>query len=139
MPYATIQDMIDRFGTTEMIRLTVPEGQPLDRIAVEVALTRLNDASVLIDSFVGRRYKTPMDLPPPVIVSACCTLARYDLATGEQKSPTEQMKDAGRETMEWLKQISLGQVVLELDEVEAGDESYAQASTRGQVFGAGGW
>jgi len=138
MAYATVQDLIDRFGQTELVRLTTPADQDLDGIVMPVAEAKLDDATAVIDSYVGRRYQVPMSVAPQVIVRACCILARYDLATGEQREPTEQMRLQRQETMAWLRDVSIGTVVLDLDEVAPGDESYAMASTRDAVYGSGG-
>ncbi len=139
MAYATVRDMIERFGQTEMVRLTTPADQDLGGIVTEVAEAKLDDASAQIDSYVGKRYQVPMAVPPQVIVRAACILARYDLATGEQREPTEQMRLQRQETIAWLRDIANGNVVLELDEVAPGDESYAQASTRRPIYGGGDW
>jgi len=138
MAYATVRDMIERFGQTELVRLTTPADQDMDGIVMAVAEAKLDDASALIDSFIAKRYRVPMDVPPRVIVRAACILARYDLATGEQREPTEQMRLQRQETITWLRDIANGNVVLELDEVAPGVESYAQASTRRPVYGRGG-
>lgn len=139
--YATVQDMIDRFGQTEMIRLTTPADQGLDGVVMATAEAKLADASALMDTYVGRRYQVPMDVPPQIIVSGCCNIARYYLAQRENTSPTEDMRRAYDDAMAFLRDVSLGKAVLELDEVEASQESYAMASTREPVFGSGrgGW
>lgn len=139
MAYAVVRDMIDRFGQTEMVRLTTPADQDLDGVVMPVAEAKLDDASALIDSYVGKRYRVPMDVAPQVIVRAACILARYDLATGEQREPTEQMRLQRQETIAWLRDIANGNVVLELDEVAPSDESYAQAQTRRPIYGGGDW
>ena len=41
MAYAAIQDLIDRFGATELIRLTTPSDQDMDGIVQTVAETAL--------------------------------------------------------------------------------------------------
>jgi phage gp36-like protein len=138
MAYATVSDLIERFGQTEMVRLTTPADQDLDGIVMTVAEAKIEDASALIDSYVRKRYRTPMDVPPQEIVRACCILARYDLATGEQREPTEQMREQRSETMAWLRDIAAGKALLELDEVAPSDESYARESSRRPVYGRGG-
>ena len=135
MAYATVQDMIDRFGQQEMIRLTTPDDQELDGVNAEVADAKLADASGVIDTYVGKRYRVPMDVPPAPVVRACCILARYDLACGGARNPSEQMTTQRADVMTWLRDVSTGKAVLELDEVAPSQESYAQASDRQAVFG----
>ena len=140
MAYATVQDMVTRFGANELIRLTTPADQALDGIVTAVADTALNSASVMMDSFIGRRYKTPMDLPPPVVTDMCCDIARFRLSTGDQKTPSEEVRARHKDAMSWLESVSKGLVVLELDEVAPGDESYAEVQTREAApFGGNGW
>lgn len=138
MAYATPQDLVQRFGEQEIVRLTTPAGQELSGVGMEAAELALANASALIDSYVRRRYRTPIDVPPDEIRRVCQDIARYELSTGDGKLPGEEVKDRNRAALAWLRDISEGRVVLELDEVAAGDESYAQAQTRNPVFG-GGW
>lgn len=132
--YATVTDMITRFGETEMIRLTTPSGADMDAVVCEKAEAALADASAQIDTYLRKRYMVPLDLVPPEIGRACCILARYDLYLGEDKQPSDQVKETRAEVVRWLGEISLGRVLLDLTEVEAGDNSYAQAQTRCPVY-----
>jgi phage gp36-like protein len=132
--YASVQDMITRFGETEMIRLTTPSGQSMDVVVTEKADAALADASAQIDTYLRKRYEVPLDIVPAEIVRACCILARHDLYLGEDKQPSDQVKLTRDEVVRWLGEISLGKVLLDLTEVAAGDNSYAQAQTRRQVF-----
>lgn len=140
MAYATIEDLVKRFGSTELIRLTTPEDQPIDGIVRDVAEIALDSASALMDGYIGRRYEVPMDLPPPVVTDKCCDLARFSLSTGDQKTCSEEVRARQKDAMTWLTDISVGRVVLSLKEVEAGDESHAMVQTRDNApFGRGGF
>lgn len=93
MNYATVQDMIDRYGEPEMIQLTDP-----DILAVQTAKAQraLDDAQAFADSFVGRVYRLPLPgcnqpapmpgdphavqlVPPPQLTRVVCDVARYYL------------------------------------------------------------
>ncbi|MBR0681915.1 DUF1320 domain-containing protein [Roseomonas eburnea] len=113
MPYATIADLTESFGESEATRLTAPEGD-LDGPVVEAKVTRaLTDATDLIDSYLARRYAVPLVAPiPPAIVRACAVLARYQLAHGEQREPTEQMRLERKDTIAWLERLAEGSAVL---------------------------
>ena len=140
MPYATVDDMVRRFGATEMIRLTTPSDQEVDGIVQAVACTALETATATMDSYIRRRYRTPLDVAPPEIVAKCCDLARFELSTGDQKTCSEEVRMRAKDATAWLKDISDGKVVLDLEEVTPGDESYAQVSTRdgyGTPYGRG--
>jgi phage gp36-like protein len=142
MAYALTADMISRFGAAEMVRLSTPSDQEMDQV-VDAPVTRaLGDASDTIDTYLRKRYQVPLTIVPPAVARACCILARYDLYFGDNREPTEQVRLARKEVIEWLVAVADGAVLLDLDEVESGDDSYAQAQTRCAVFrdgaGAGG-
>ncbi len=108
--YATITNMVERFGETEIIRLSQPEDRTAETIfdaKVEVALA---DSSGLIDDYLRGRYHTPVAVPPESIVRATCVLARYDLAKGERTEPTEQMRLDRKEVIDWLEGIAAGRI-----------------------------
>ena len=90
MIYATVQDMIDRFGEPEMIQLT----DPAEQAAVQPARIelKLQDAHALADGYLGRVYALPLAgcakpvgvgavqyVPPPQLTRIVCDVARYYL------------------------------------------------------------
>lgn len=130
MPYATVQDMIARFGEAELLRVTTPEDQPLDTINVDRVTQALTDASSLVDSYLRRKYVTPVAAPTPEIVRATCVLARYDLAFGSQTAPDEQKRLARKEVVEWLEAIGSGRVTLDGAIAFNPDASFARVQDR---------
>ncbi len=74
-------------------------------------------------------------MAPPEIVAACCTVTRYNLATGDGKTCSEEVKSRYERSERWLRDISLGTVRLDLDEVTPTAEETADAYIgRGAVF-----
>jgi phage gp36-like protein len=128
MAYATSDDMVARFGQTEMIRLSTPFGTDMVAVIEDPIDTALDDASSLIDSFLRKRYAVPLMAAPPEIRRACQLLARYDLYQGEQKSPTEAVTKDREETMAWLRAVMRGEVVLDLREMLPADQSLAMTN-----------
>lgn len=113
MPYATIDDLVAAFGESEVTRLTAPEGNLEAPVDEAKALRAVTEASDLIDSYLARRYALPLAMPyPPAIVRACGVLARFQLAHGEQREPTEQMRLDRKETIAWLDKLADGSAVL---------------------------
>ncbi|MGH3265735.1 MAG: gp436 family protein, partial [Trebonia sp.] len=135
MAYAGIADMVERYGQVEMIRLTTPAEQDMDTVQPEPVLRALEEASALIDGYLRRRYQVPLELVPAEVRRACCILARFDLATGDNREASERAVQDRKDTMAWLTQISRGDVLLPLAEVKPGDESYAQVQTRRGAYG----
>lgn len=135
MPYASAADMTARFGEEEMIHLTAAPGAldgPPNAARIETALA---ETSALIDSYLRRRYLVPLVAPIPVeIVRAACILARYDLAHGEQKDPTEQMRLARKEVITWLEQLATGDVQLDGAPLSGGSGAGARRQDRERAF-----
>ncbi len=136
MPYATAADMVERFGATELIRMTTPEGQDMtaiDTVAVERAIA---EAADLADSYLRTRYEVPLATVPLALRGVVCRLARYSLAHGENREPTEQMRLARKEDIDWLTAISAGRVVLDGAAPASLTQSGARTADRERPFDA---
>lgn len=90
MIYATVQDMVDRFGEPELIQLTDAANQAAVQ-AARVQL-KLDDAQALADGYLGRVFALPLTgcakpvgvgqvelVPPPQLTRIVCDVARYYL------------------------------------------------------------
>lgn len=79
--YATIDDMITRFGENELVQLTDRGGH--DQIDVSILNTALMDASDEIDMYLGSKYILPIkfinDIIPKILLRLCCDITRYRL------------------------------------------------------------
>ena len=125
MAYATAADMIARFGTEELIRISTPAGQDMDGVVAEVVMAALHDASALMDSYIRRRYRTPLDVAPLEVVAMCCNIARFNLATGDGKTCSDEVKARNDRAERWLRDIAKGDVRLDLEEVAPTTEETA--------------
>jgi phage gp36-like protein len=136
--YATVTDMIARFGETQIIRLSQPEDRTAETVDEEKVNIALADASAVIDGYIRGRYFVPIVAPPAEIVRAACILARYDLSDTERSSPTEEMSKGRADVIKWLESISKELVHLDVpralvtgtDQVGSGP----RISDRGRVF-----
>jgi len=104
--YATVSDMIARFGETQIIRLSRPEDRTAETVDETKVNTALADAEALINGYIRGRYFVPIAAPPAEIVRATCILARYDLAQGEQTDPSEEMSKSRKDVISWLENIA---------------------------------
>ena len=77
MPYATLQDMIDRFGERELGQIA--QGVALEVIDADRVERALADASAEIDGYVGTRYPLPLAPVPALLTRAACDVARNRL------------------------------------------------------------
>lgn len=131
--YATVDDMIQRYGEVEMIRLSVADGDAPEAIVPGRIEGAIADASQLIDSYLRARYATPVVPAAPELVRATCLLARYDLAHGGEREPTEQMRLARKEVIAWLAQLAGGAASLE-GAVALSAGGGARAADRARAF-----
>jgi phage gp36-like protein len=124
--YATLADMIARYGAQEMIRLSAAPGQalPVEPVAARVE-TALRDASELVDSYLSRMYAIPLSAIPESVRQHVCAIARFNLAHGDDREPTKQMIEAHAAALAWLKDVGAGRAVLPL----------APATPQGQAGG----
>lgn len=131
MNYATQQDMIDRFGSDELLQLTDRTNSgTIDSTLVDQVLA---DATATIDSYIGGRYELPLLHVPPVLTRVCAELARYALYTIEAP---QAIADRYKANVQWLTQVANGVVRLGLDStsVAPAPSDGAQMENDGHVF-----
>lgn len=128
MTYATQQDMVDRFGATELIQLTDRAAVPPVAIDATVLTRALADATAAIDGYLVRRYALPIAAPPPALVKVCADIARFYL-WGDRADPKGAIAAAHAEALRWLRQVADDIVRLEV----AGAASPAAASGGARV------
>ncbi|MCK9987645.1 MAG: hypothetical protein AzoDbin1_04117 [Azoarcus sp.] len=94
MIYATVADMIARYGERELVQLTDVTNIPPSTIDTPRVETKLTDAAAFVDGYVGQVYRLPLAgcaqpvtvpgtdpvyVAPPVLTRLTCDLARYYL------------------------------------------------------------
>jgi len=110
--YAAKQDMIDRFGETELVQISNKDAAgatSIDDPALEKALA---DASAEIDGYLAGRYTLPLANPPPVLKRNACDIARYHLYDDRV---TEQVQKRYDSTIAYLRSVGKGDISLGLD------------------------
>ncbi|MBR0559501.1 gp436 family protein [Neokomagataea anthophila] len=130
MAYASVQDLIQRFGERELINNTTPEGQARSGIDQARVAQVLTDASALIDSYLNRRFVVPLTNTPASIVNACCRIARFDLAQTGATQPTDNMRTDRQDAVKWLSEIARGTVTLDGQETPNTSASWSRIRTR---------
>lgn len=107
MTYAVKQDLVERFGETELIRLTdKAAAAAIDDTIVGRALA---DADAKIDGFAGARYAVPLDPVPPLIRQIAAAIARYYL--WEDGAP-DHVRKGFEDAVSDLKRIADGIIAL---------------------------
>jgi phage gp36-like protein len=113
--------MIRRYDEQQLIQLTDRAEEPTGMIDAAILSAALDEASALINSYVARRYKTPVDPAPILLRNLCAAIAYFDLHRGRHAEETRAAYDDALRT---LANISNGSVVLEV----AGDEPQSAAA-----------
>lgn len=107
--YATADDMVRKFGRSEVLSLADPEDTgEIDAAILDGALT---DASAEIDTYLGGRYRLPLDPMPPHLATICCNIARYML-TGDERLETSAIDERYKAAVRYLELVASGKVTL---------------------------
>lgn len=122
--YATLDDLIIRFGTDELVQLTDRADPPADAIDLTVVDRALGDAGELIDGYLAGSYQLPLDPMPDLVRKIACDVARFYLHADQ---PTEAVKDAYKEAVRLLERISNGTVTLQAAGIPAPAGTTTQA------------
>ena len=128
MPYATAQDMLQRFGADELRQLTDRALPLLGEIDQGVLGRALADADGVIDRHLGARYALPLAVPYPAdLVRLACDIARYML---HDMSAPELVRDHYDDALRTLREMADGKLPLI-------DADGAIVPVKGQAFGPG--
>lgn len=134
MPYATLQDLIERFGERELVGLTDRHNQGVvDEAVVERALV---DASGEVDGYVSAAgYPTPLAPVPRVIRAYCADIARYRLY---DDAASEQVTKRYEAAVRFLRAVAKGDVKLGATPPES-NTGQAEFEPGRNVFHGGGF
>lgn len=114
MTYAKQQDLIDRFGSEELIQLTDRTNIPVTTIDPVVVGRALDDASALIDSYLTKVARLPLVVVPEILVKTAADIARYYLH-GKSADKDSAVTRAYNEAVAWLRDVSRGLVELTMN------------------------
>ncbi len=108
MPYATLQDLVDRFGYEQLAQLSDRDsGVTVDEGVVGRALA---DADAEIDGYLTALYALPLASVPALLVRMACDIARYRLF-GDRV--TEQVRQLYTDAVRDLKAIASGAIKID--------------------------
>ncbi len=130
MAYCTKQDMLDRFGQDEIIKLT--DRDNLGVINDAVLTLAIDDAGAEIDGYLSK-YLLPLANVPEVLVRNCCDIARYFLYDDAAPERVEKRYEAVRL---FLTNVAKGAISLGLDSTGAIPEpnNGAVVESGGRIF-----
>lgn len=119
MSYASKQNLIDRFGQDELVKLTDRTNRPPTTIDDTVLQQALDDADGEINGYLATaKIVTPMPSPPSILVAKACAMARYFLF---KDKATEKVRTDYEDARAWLRDVAAGRASL-------GDKTSAPAT-----------
>ena len=111
-PYVSEQNLIDRFGESELAQLTDTVNRPASTVDAARVAAAIRDASALIDSYIVARTPLPLNTIPPVLTRVAGDIARYYLH-GSRADGDHPATMRYRDALSWLKDVAKGTVQLE--------------------------
>jgi phage gp36-like protein len=113
MPYATQQDLVDRF--TEAQLLAIADRDADSALDADVVTKALDDASEEIDSYISTRYALPLATVPGRLVAVASDIAFYKLHPAAAPEDVRQRYD---DAIAFLKNVSKGVALLDVGGAE---------------------
>lgn len=111
MPYATLQQLIDRYGERLIVELTDRGEMATGEIDVPTVDRALTDADAMIDGYLAGRYQLPLSTTPALVSELAAKIAVWNLHTSQPEAKIEaDYKSAER----MLGQISTGAIQLQV-------------------------
>jgi phage gp36-like protein len=115
MTYATLDDMVTRFGQAELVQLT-DETLQATAINYEVLERAIADADAQINARLQVRFKLPLQTVPLLLVNVACDIARYRLHAARAPDHVSKRYD---DAIKQLEQVRKGELDLGLDALDA--------------------
>jgi phage gp36-like protein len=107
LPYATQQNLVDRFGESEIRQISDRDG---DGVADAAVIAKaLADASAEIDSYIGKVYALPLATVPARVVDLAQDIALYKLFPS---NPPDDVRTRYEDARRFLETVAKGLAVL---------------------------
>lgn len=116
MPYASLDDLTDRYGERLLRALTDRADPPAEAIDPAVVDRALADTDALIDAHIAGRYALPLAEVPPVLRDIALSIAIWRLHTFE---PDAKIEADYRDALKLLRDIAQGAARLPVAGAEA--------------------
>lgn len=111
MPYASPQQLIDRFGERLLVGLTDRGAVATGTIDAAVVARALADTDALIDGHLGRRFRLPIAAVPALLADLALEIAFYKLHV---HTPDDKVAEDYKLARRTLEQIAAGTIALDL-------------------------
>jgi phage gp36-like protein len=129
MTYAVKQDLVDRFGSEELVQLTDRTNLPASTIDDTVVAKALADADRTIDGYLAATdIALPLAQVPELVQTWACAIARYFL---HANAPTETVRKNYEDALRALRDVAAGRIKLQVAGAPADTSDDVQISTPG--------
>lgn len=115
MSYATLQDLLDRYGETLLLQVSDRADPPAGAIGMDTVERALADTDAVIDGYLAGRYVLPLATVPPLLVPIAQAIAIYKLHVYQ---PEQKIADEYRDALADLLKISRGDIKLPVAGIE---------------------
>lgn len=124
MAYATLSDATDLYG--EDYVLVAADKNDDGTPDTSVVTDALDNASSLMDSYIGVRYGVPLSSVPSIVVNYCIDIAVYMMSPGMTR--TKEKRQRYEDAMSWLKAIARGDAGLGIADDDPVNENLPSVS-----------
>lgn len=128
MSYITIEAMIERFGTSELVELTDRDDEGV--INERIVNQAIADADAEIDGYIGAVATLPLTTVPATLVRVAADIARYRLY---DEQPTEAVRKRYEDARAYLRDVAGGKAVIASAAAQT-SESVADYAGNTRVF-----
>ncbi|MDP2783299.1 MAG: DUF1320 domain-containing protein [Sulfurimicrobium sp.] len=118
MTYATLPDLVARYGEDELVKLTDTNRSGV--IDAGVLGQAIADADSEIDSYLAVRYSLPLASVPTALKRIACDITRYRLY--DNRAP-EEIRKRYEDAVKWLAAVANGSVGLGMPPAQAPAQS----------------
>jgi len=115
MSYATLQQLLDRYGERMLVQLTDRASPATGEIDAAVVDRALADTDAMIDGYLAGRYRLPLAQTPPLVADVAQAIAIYKL---HRATAAEKIDADYQQALKTLREIAAGTVRLEVAGVE---------------------
>lgn len=127
MSYATIAQLIDRYGQNVLVLLTDRGVNALGVIDEAVVSRALTDTDAVIDAHLKARYTLPLTEVPPLLADLAAAIAIWKL---HRNDTSQKIKDDYTDAMRQLRALADGSLRLP---IETGEEPSGNGGTGARV------
>lgn len=131
MPYATQQDIIDRYSNDALLIIADRDDDGI--VDSPIVNQAIDDATAEIDTYMAAKYDLPLAIIPDVLTRLCVDIVVYRLSADADMA-TEERRKRYEDAVKLLVRISEGKVSLGLEEPPVTTNGAASVTSNDRRF-----